>query len=80
MLRCDSVLQKNPFVVAVPSSSLKRCKKKSKKDSEAKDASQDGSKVSNCARIEWLTFYALMDSVELIVFVFFVLGWCCFGF
>ncbi|KAB5544422.1 hypothetical protein DKX38_012534 [Salix brachista] len=44
VLRCDSVLQKNPFVVAVPSSSLKRCKKKSKKDSEAKDASQDGSK------------------------------------
>ncbi|KAJ6726839.1 GLIOMA SUPPRESSOR CANDIDATE REGION protein 2 [Salix purpurea] len=44
VLRCDSVLQKNPFVVAVPSSSLKRCKKKSKKDSEAKDATQDGSK------------------------------------
>ncbi|KAJ6690094.1 hypothetical protein OIU85_006381 [Salix viminalis] len=44
VLRCDSVLQKNPFVVAVPSSSLKRCKKKSKKDSEAKDASQDSSK------------------------------------
>ncbi|XP_034923808.1 ribosome biogenesis protein NOP53 isoform X1 [Populus alba] len=46
VLRCDSVLQKNPFVQAVPSSSLKRCKKnnKIKKDSEAKDATQDGSK------------------------------------
>ncbi|KAL9365138.1 hypothetical protein Peur_043011 [Populus x canadensis] len=46
VLRCDSVLHKNPFVQVVPSSSLKRLKKnnKNKKDSEAKDATQDGSK------------------------------------
>ena len=31
VLRCDSVLQKNPFVNAVPSSSLKKGKKKKNK-------------------------------------------------
>ncbi|CAK7325954.1 unnamed protein product [Dovyalis caffra] len=46
VLRCDSVLQKNTFVQAVPSSTLKKCKKKNKnkKDSEAKDSTQDVSK------------------------------------
>ncbi|KAJ9175989.1 hypothetical protein P3X46_014484 [Hevea brasiliensis] len=46
VLRCDSILQKNPFVQAVPSSNQKKKKisKKSLKESEPKDATQDGSK------------------------------------
>uniref|UniRef100_A0A2P2L0C0 Ribosome biogenesis protein NOP53 n=1 Tax=Rhizophora mucronata TaxID=61149 RepID=A0A2P2L0C0_RHIMU len=42
VLRCDSLLQRNPFVRAVPSSSLKKSKtKKHKKLPHPKDASED---------------------------------------
>ncbi|KAJ4720168.1 Ribosome biogenesis protein NOP53 [Melia azedarach] len=46
VLRCDSVLQKNPFVQTVPSSKskLKKSKKKNKDVEKVKDASEDGSK------------------------------------
>lgn len=50
VLRCDSVLQKNPFVRALPSSKPKQ-KKKSKKENKdvvkENDETQDGQKVSN---------------------------------
>lgn len=60
VLRCDSVLQKNPFVQAVPSSNQKKKKKskKSQREAEPKDATQDGSKVSEQAvLVEVLNFH-----------------------
>ncbi|OAY46372.1 ribosome biogenesis protein NOP53 [Manihot esculenta] len=52
VLRCDSVLQKNPFVQAVPSSNQKKKKKskKSQREAEPKDATQDGSKNDSCVK------------------------------
>ncbi|GAV62466.1 Nop53 domain-containing protein [Cephalotus follicularis] len=47
VLRCDSKLQKNPFVQAVPSSKQKKSKKKQKEVAKLKDAAQDGPK-SDC--------------------------------
>ena len=47
VLRCDSVLQKNPFVKAVPSSTQKKSKRKHKEVPKANDATQVGSKVGN---------------------------------
>ncbi|KAJ9160414.1 hypothetical protein P3X46_025818 [Hevea brasiliensis] len=46
VLRCDNVLQKNPFVLVVLSSNQKKKKKtkKTRKDSKPKGATQDGSK------------------------------------
>lgn len=44
VLRCDSVLEKNPFVQAVPSSTLKKSKKKRKEVPKEKVASQDNAK------------------------------------
>ncbi|KAL4620755.1 hypothetical protein ACB092_06G178400 [Castanea dentata] len=44
VLRCDSVLQKNPFVQAVPSSTLKKPKRKQMGVSIASDATQVGTK------------------------------------
>ena len=47
VLRCDSVLQKNPFVKLVPSSTRKKSKRKLKEVPKANDATQVGSKVGN---------------------------------
>ena len=47
VLRCDSVLQKNPFVQAVPSSILKKPKRKQMGLSKTSDATQVGTKVSS---------------------------------
>uniref|UniRef100_A0A2N9J7D1 Ribosome biogenesis protein NOP53 n=1 Tax=Fagus sylvatica TaxID=28930 RepID=A0A2N9J7D1_FAGSY len=44
VLRCDSVLQKNPFVQLVPSSTRKKSKRKLKEVPKADDATQVGSK------------------------------------
>ncbi|XP_023547341.1 ribosome biogenesis protein NOP53-like [Cucurbita pepo subsp. pepo] len=45
VLYCDSILTKNPFVQAVPSSVNKKSKKKQEEASTVKEASQDGAKV-----------------------------------
>ncbi|KAG6600893.1 ribosome biogenesis protein NOP53-like [Cucurbita moschata] len=45
VLYCDSILTKNPFVQAVPSSVNKKSKKKPEEASTVKEASQDGAKV-----------------------------------
>ena len=45
VLYCDSVLTKNPFVQAVPSSVNKKSKKKPKEDSSVKDIFQEDPKV-----------------------------------
>ncbi|XP_061351708.1 ribosome biogenesis protein NOP53-like [Gastrolobium bilobum] len=42
VLRCDSLLQKNQFVMPVPSSTLKKCSKKRKVISKVKESNQDG--------------------------------------
>lgn len=50
VLRCDSVLQKNPFVRALPSSKPKQKKKSKKENKDAvkeKDKTRDGQRVSN---------------------------------
>ncbi|GMY08339.1 ribosome biogenesis protein NOP53-like [Fagus crenata] len=44
VLRCDSVLQKNPFVQLVPSSTRKKSKRKLKEVPKANDVTQVGSK------------------------------------
>uniref|UniRef100_A0A2N9GE47 Ribosome biogenesis protein NOP53 n=1 Tax=Fagus sylvatica TaxID=28930 RepID=A0A2N9GE47_FAGSY len=44
VLRCDSVLQKNPFVKAVPSSTQKKSKRKHKEVPKANDATQVATK------------------------------------
>jgi len=46
VLRCDSLLQKNQFVMPVPSSILKKCSKNRKTVSNVKEVNQDGNKVS----------------------------------
>lgn len=45
VLYCDSILTKNPFVQAVPSSVNKKSKKKPKEASSVRDISQEGPKV-----------------------------------
>lgn len=45
VLYCESILTKNPFVQAVPSSINKKSKKKPEEDSKAKETPQDGAKV-----------------------------------
>ncbi|KAG6599955.1 Ribosome biogenesis protein NOP53, partial [Cucurbita argyrosperma subsp. sororia] len=45
VLYCDSILTKNPFVQAVPSSINKKPKKKLEEGSKAKETSEDGAKV-----------------------------------
>lgn len=45
VLRCESVLQKNPFVQAVPSSKQKKSSKNNKDVPKPELAAQDGSKV-----------------------------------
>jgi hypothetical protein len=45
VLRCDSLLQKNPFVQSVPSSIQKKSKRKRKEVPKANDATQGGPKV-----------------------------------
>ena len=45
VLYCDSILTKNPFVQAVPSSINKKSKKKLEEGSKAKETSEDGAKV-----------------------------------
>ncbi|XP_054795933.1 ribosome biogenesis protein NOP53-like [Prosopis cineraria] len=47
VLRCDSLLQKNPFLNSVPSSTLKKSTKKHKEVHYAKEATQDDFKVDS---------------------------------
>lgn len=81
VLRCDSVLQKNPFVQALPSSKPKQ-KKKSKKENKdvvkEKDETRDGQKVSNYCWI--LVSFDTWIQTNFVLFRFIISEWWCICF
>lgn len=58
VLRCDSMLQKNQFVIPVPSSTLKKSTKKHKGVSNTKEATQGSLKVSKLSNIKGFTSFS----------------------
>ena len=82
VLRCDSVLQKNPFVQAVPSSTLKKPKRKQMRVSKASDATlvEVGSLYNEYRNGHKIFFEILLLSLcAYLFYCWHISGWFSYG-